>query len=143
MSRTLDEVLADHREEAAVLRKHVVYGLFDPREPHWLRYIGMTLDLTTRVREHERKAATGQQLRDAWLLSLAADGVRVGARVLEHCDNDEDARRREWAWIAALRPQGHCQYNAPTHAPRSMFDLIAARVTPDMSTEQRFGIFVA
>jgi predicted GIY-YIG superfamily endonuclease len=143
MSRTLDEVLADHREEAAVLRKHVVYGLFDPREPHWLRYIGMTSDLATRVHEHTRKATTGRWPRDAWLLALAADGVRVKARVLEHCDTDEDARRREWAWISALRPQGHCQYNAPTQAPRSMYDLISARLTPDMSTEQRFGIFVA
>jgi hypothetical protein len=105
---TIEQVLAD---------EHVVYGLYDPREPSRLRYVGVTGDSTRRYLEHARKHDGGRGRRAAWIGSLAADGITVGMRIIRAYPDRHAGRVGEWETVKALRALGQCDLNDPIPPP--------------------------
>ena len=81
-----------------------VYGLVDPKDKQ-IRYVGWTVDLVARLKEHMRKAHKRRTHKNAWLLQLKNQGIQPDVTVLEQGSGDgwAFAERR---WIAQLRAQG-------------------------------------
>jgi hypothetical protein len=88
-----------------------IYGLFDPREPERLRYIGRTVDLDSRLSGHRFNGVP--RVRD-WVRQLASEGQRPAMRCIEECSTDE-APAREVFWIRGMRDLGHADLNS--HVP--------------------------
>ncbi len=124
-TKPLDQVLADARGElpdAALWRLVVrqqltappdawvtVYGLYDPRVPARLRYIGVTRSAARRYAEHALK---GDFRIAAWTRELRDAGVPLGMRVLQRCARPVDAFRAEVRLIALRRQRGECDLNS-------------------------------
>lgn len=78
-----------------------IYGLYDPREPAVVRYIGKTEKaLVKRLSRHLSEARAGtKNFRCNWIRKLLSFGVTPEIRLLEEC-KVEDWQAREKHWIA-------------------------------------------
>lgn len=85
----------------------VIYGLFDPREPSTIRYVGKTI-IGERARRscHLQDAKKGSSLRvSCWIRELLAEGIEPEVIVIEECTK-ETVNQQERFHIARLRGQG-------------------------------------
>lgn len=78
-----------------------IYGLYDPREPAIVRYIGKTEKaLVKRLSRHLSEARSGaKNYRCNWIRKLLSFGVTPEIRLLEEC-NSTNWQAREQHWIA-------------------------------------------
>lgn len=85
----------------------IIYALMDPRTS-CLRYVGKAVDVERRLKVHLHEKA--KTLKNNWLKSLKAKGLKPALEVLEEVDGDgSDAER---FWIASLRAAGARLLNA-------------------------------
>lgn len=79
---------------------HLIYGLFDPRKPEIIKYVGYTgYTVEFRLPQHIAEANYGKKNhRCNWIRSLLRDGVKPEARVIE-CVNEDNWQEREKYWI--------------------------------------------
>ena len=84
---------------------HLIYALFDPREPERIRYVGRTCNASKRLRDHCRVSIN--QAKVEWIAELAAAGVRPGMKVLEENVREDCVADAEIFWIAKTRAEGH------------------------------------
>lgn len=79
---------------------HLIYGLFDPREPKIIKYVGYTgYTAGHRLSQHIVEAKRGKLThRCNWIRSLLAVGVQPGAIVLEEVTKG-NWQNREKHWI--------------------------------------------
>ncbi len=122
--KPLEQVLTDARGEIPdtqvwpiVLRqlRHAtpdawwtVYGLFDPREPKCLRYIGVTQNVRLRYFEHATHAGSSVA---AWSHALRDAGIPMGLRVLRRFSRAAEAFRTEHQLLLVYRAAGQCALN--------------------------------
>jgi hypothetical protein len=86
----------------SVDREWVIYGLTDPRSGD-VRYVGFTVNLRTRLRDHQKPSQlTGKTRRDRWIAGLKRIGLAPGVIEIEHGRGPEWGRS-EIAWIAHYR----------------------------------------
>lgn len=81
-----------------------IYGLFDPRQPSAIRYVGKTLfPLKNRVSEHisHRKRRISSP-KNCWIEHLAKDGLRPGVTLIDLC-SESQWEDREAFWIGYFR----------------------------------------
>ncbi len=96
-----------------------VYGLFDPREPEFVRYVGESEDMEKRMRSHEYDAIDGGSVRSLWIAELACLGIRPQYRILDTvmANTKQMVRRKsradELRWIKNLSKQTPPITNAP------------------------------
>jgi hypothetical protein len=87
-----------------------IYGLFDPREPDHIRYIGKTVGVWNgRRRAHinearERTDHKGKRL--IWIRSLLAEGIQLGV-VLLFITNEDNWETVERTLVKIYRMEGH------------------------------------
>ena len=85
----------------------VVYGLFDPRDPQQIRYIGKTTrGMAERLYQHVYEASRGNRsAKDNWVRSLGKQGVELSMVELERgCG--EGSAESEQGWIRAAKMWG-------------------------------------
>lgn len=82
-----------------------IYALHDPTDASCRMYVGKTVDLRTRLRDH-CKPSTDRGIRSRWLKSLLARGVRPEMVVLEVVPACGDWQEAERFWIESLRAVG-------------------------------------
>jgi len=83
------------------MREWVIYALSDPRTEQ-VRYVGKTVRLDARVKDHLRDRGTNRKAR--WLTALVAAGLEPLVTVLQRGTDDWQAA--ECAWIAHYRAAG-------------------------------------
>src|SRR4029077_9963692 len=80
-------------------REWVIYALVDPRD-NCARYVGKTVDLTRRVKNHLADKSANRKAH--WLRSLVAAGHAPSVIVLERGTGAWDVSERHWiAWYRA------------------------------------------
>jgi len=85
-----------------------IYGLFDPREPAHIRYVGKTVNLKARINAHKGSASRGVKNHVYnWVRKLANDGVNFTYKVLEVIPAGGCWEDRERYWIYYYRELGH------------------------------------
>ena len=75
-----------------------IYGLIDPRT-HRIRYVGKSVHLEQRWRDHVREARydiSRRTLKGLWVRDLRAAGLRPDLIVLEECGTDWSSREKYW-----------------------------------------------
>lgn len=81
-----------------------IYGLYDPRDPERIRYVGKTR-MTTRKRLQghidESRLGKSKTYKVFWIRKLLKENIRPLIKVLELCD-EKDWQEREKYWIAKL-----------------------------------------
>jgi hypothetical protein len=86
-----------------------IYGLFDPRNPLDIRYVGKTNNLARRLMVHISYARNPKSIRNlrllGWMRELLASGIKPKISVLEECPMSQ-WRDRERFWISRFRVQG-------------------------------------
>ncbi len=83
-----------------------VYGLFDPRNPDEIMYVGATRNpLFKRLKEHIAGEKPGR-LKTEWVSKLKSEGITPGIIELEECE-DCEASFIEAKWIGNFTPPGH------------------------------------
>lgn len=82
-----------------------IYGLFDPRCPEEIRYIGQTCrSVEYRLYEHCRAASAGEKWPVSnWIRKLAALGIKPLAKPLQIVGADESWQVVESHWISLCR----------------------------------------
>lgn len=91
-----------------------IYGLFDPRLPDNIRYIGKTYQLKIRIWTHIKSASNKNEqktYRINWIKKLAKENIQPDFKILEEC-NMYNWEERESYWIAKLKSEGHKLTNA-------------------------------
>lgn len=83
-----------------------IYGLRDPRT-RAIRYIGKARNPRHRLGQHRRDRPRDRKRnhREAWIDSLAADGISPEIVILEVCDGSS-WKAAECRWIAAAKAAG-------------------------------------
>ena len=90
-----------------------VYGLYDPRSPDDIKYVGKTIhSLNYRLNQHKRNLyniTIDKKLtyKERWITKLIREGVQPGIKLLEECATEELAYEQEVVWIQNLIKQGH------------------------------------
>ncbi len=86
-----------------------VYGLYDPRHPNDIKYVGVTLqNLNKRLNNHRCITKNkGFTHKENWIKKLAREGVRPEIKLLEECSSIELMYKQEIIWIKNLRKQGY------------------------------------
>lgn len=80
----------------SIERTGVIYALSDPRTGA-VRYVGWTINLRTRIRDHLKPSRlAGTQRRDRWLKALGSAGLQPSVIILEHVAADWAAAERKW-----------------------------------------------
>lgn len=76
---------------------YIIYGLFDPRQAHAIRYIGFTACMNRRLHDHisEAKRSDRSTHKLNWIRSLLAENVLPAWRQLDSVDNLQKAAERE------------------------------------------------
>lgn len=78
------------------MKSGVIYALVDPLSGR-VRYVGWTVNLTVRIRDHLKPSRLlGRQRRDRWLNRLVLQGLRPNVVVLEEVAADWAAAERRW-----------------------------------------------
>ncbi len=79
---------------------HLIYGLFDPREPEVVKYVGYTgYNAEYRLQQHVAEAKQNKQnYRCNWIRSLLNVGIRPEVKVLEIV-SESTWQEREKHWI--------------------------------------------
>jgi hypothetical protein len=75
-----------------------IYGLIDPRT-HRIRYVGKTVHLEQRWRDHVREARyeiSHRTLKGRWMRELSMAGLHPDLIVIEECGDDWPLRERHW-----------------------------------------------
>ena len=82
-----------------------IYSLTDPRTKQ-IRYVGKTVNVAIRIRDHQRDGKNSHKT--AWLKLLKASGFKPEVDILETFfdSNDEDWQEAERWWISYLRAIG-------------------------------------
>lgn len=86
----------------------IIYGLYDPRFPDDIRYVGQTVQLLeTRLKDHIKiiNDPNSKSKCDEWVRVLLSEGVRPIARCLETVD-EKLVHEIEWNWIKEGLTQG-------------------------------------
>lgn len=85
----------------------VIYGLFDPRSPSVICYVGKTITGSRARRScHIQDARNGSKLNVAkWIRQLTAEGIQPDILEIEECTID-NLNEREIFHIARLRSEG-------------------------------------
>jgi len=90
-----------------------IYGLYDPRRPREIRYVGKTKNgLRRRLRGHVSTARRGEKRGrhltpvEEWILSILHEGVRLSIVLVEECDRT-NWKQRERRAITLYRNRGH------------------------------------
>jgi hypothetical protein len=93
-------------------RKWAVYGLYDPREPDHIRYVGITFrGVNRRCNDHVHTARKGgKTYRDAWVRTLLREDILPDYVVLEE-GNGCGWKDREGYWILYFRECGNRMTN--------------------------------
>lgn len=87
--------------------KVFIYGLFDPRNPSELRYIGKTnRSLSTRLIEHISQSKSSRGYSTNWVKSLLSVNILPEIKLLEE-SNENDWEEREKFHIAFYKNNGH------------------------------------
>lgn len=83
-----------------------IYTLADPRDPGLVRYVGVTNDPKRRLREHQNRAATGEDRTYCgnWKRSLLKDNVRPILVIIDQGTGD-DWVGAEMKWVEHFRAQ--------------------------------------
>lgn len=81
-----------------------IYSLKDPRD-YSLRYIGKTIDVNRRLREHNQRHRNRVSKKNSWIISLLELGLQPIMEILEEC-NDADWQAKERHWIEYYRTIG-------------------------------------
>jgi hypothetical protein len=84
-----------------MMNDEVIYGLFDPREPGVVYYVGMTENKTYRFKAHIHTAVNGELPVNRWVRSLLAEGITPIMEVLDVVDYSKG--RTEAYWIRICR----------------------------------------
>lgn len=86
-----------------------IYGLFDPREPDAIRYVGFSSNPSKRLWAHINEAKSSDQHTHklSWMRRLLSEGVRPELKTLDICASLDAAGVREIQLIAELRAAGH------------------------------------
>ena len=82
----------------------IIYGLFDPRLPNEIRYVGKTkMKLTKRIQYHveESRRKLKGTYKIHWINKLLNENIRPKGIILEEC-NEDNWQEREKFWIAKL-----------------------------------------
>jgi predicted GIY-YIG superfamily endonuclease len=86
----------------------VVYFLVNEREPHEIRYIGISSDVIRRYNDHckcyKYKLHTKK---NAWILNVLNNGGDIEIGLLEVCESLEIANNREKFFIEKYKKLGH------------------------------------
>lgn len=86
-----------------------IYGLYDPRDPEIVRYIGKANDARGRLRLHIAEALKSSRRKTYkldWIRSLLRCGVEPRLRIIESTTN-KTWRERERYWIKEFRERNH------------------------------------
>lgn len=87
-----------------------IYGLFDPRKPDDIKYVGVTVQkLGDRLASHRRNVweTRNPTNKEKWIDRLKQEGVQPEIKLLEECNSVELMYEREIVWIKKLRAQGY------------------------------------
>ena len=90
----------------------LIYGLFDPRTPNVIMYVGKANNAGKRLRTHIREARNAKcpTRKAKWILSLLAADVHPSVCILETVTRS-NWRSRERYWIAHWRRLNPCMLN--------------------------------
>lgn len=67
-----------------------IYGLYDPREPEAIRYVGKTeRSLRERMINHRHNSKSGHCPVNRWIRKLRRHGISFKWRILEECSEDD------------------------------------------------------
>lgn len=86
-----------------------IYGLYDPRDPWIVRYIGKTRDTDSRLKRHVDEALKYPDRKTHkldWVRSLLKSGVGPLLRIIERVTNKK-WQERERYWIKEFRKRNH------------------------------------
>jgi hypothetical protein len=124
--------------------RYTVYGVYDPREPEHIRYIGCTrflladrMALAFSVAKHAKWNSRPYWI---WLGQIWKQGVRPAVKALYRVRRDEDWGRAERRWIAKLKSEGHQLLNmtlggpggsGPEHSARTITRLSGQKLSPE------------
>jgi len=115
---------------------HVVYALFDPREPEAIRYVGLSNDMSRRLTDHLSEARrhcktfVRKSHKLNWLAGLLTDGLKPAIRTLAIVETAQEAARVEQAYIARLRKRNDCRLTNDTEGGEGI-DGNGVRLTPE------------
>lgn len=89
-----------------------IYGLYDPRHPNDIKYVGVTIqDLSTRLIEHRciTNIDNGRKLtyKENWIQKLKQEGIQPIIKLIEICETEELMYKHEIEWIKNFRKQGY------------------------------------
>ena len=87
-----------------------IYGLYDPRKPDDIKYVGVTIqNLTDRLSNHRRNIweTKNPTNKEKWIDRLKREGVQPEIKLLEECETVELMYEQEIVWIQNLRKQGY------------------------------------
>jgi hypothetical protein len=114
----------------------LIYILIDPRDGQ-VRYVGWTIDLRQRLRDHMKPSRlNGNQRRDRWLASLIADGFYPHVETVEHGDGQGHAEA-ECKWITRYRSLGFDLTNLTDGGEGAQGRLHTAAAKQRMSEKRR------
>ena len=97
------------------IHRMFVYGLFDPRYPQHIRYVGQTEDVDWRMERHFYEAFRYPSPKNFWIRELHIDGVHFHHRILENVSGGTRYECRKAARDAELRLIHHWAYKG--HEP--------------------------
>lgn len=84
--------------------KHYIYALIDPRDKQ-VRYVGKTVNLKKRLREHIRRSSEAHTHCQCWIRGLVKLGLKPKMRVLDIA-TEATWEAREIHWIKVCRDRG-------------------------------------
>ncbi len=101
-----------------------VYGLFDPRAPEVIMYVGQSYyDPRERLKGHigEAKFQTAYvNTRQKWIRSLLKASLEPGVRTLEFCPDKATANQREQYWVAVWEEKNPLLCNTGNESDTAM-----------------------
>lgn len=83
-----------------------IYGLVNPKEPAHIRYVGKTIDLTERLKEHIWEGDSSGTYKGNWIASLLKQNIKPEIVTLELTNVDEWPQREQYN-IKDLLVKGH------------------------------------
>jgi len=81
-----------------------IYGLYDPRDPEIIRYVGKTqMTIQKRLQGHidEARSNKSKTYKIHWIQKLLKENIKPLIKVLEFCD-ENNWQEKEIFWIAKL-----------------------------------------
>ena len=84
--------------------KVYIYGLKDPRD-FQIKYIGKTIDINRRYKEHIQTHRNRKSKKNSWVISLIKNGMQPIFEILEECE-ETNWVEREVYWIQYYKDLG-------------------------------------